>query len=138
VKKPPTPILITIGVIVALCCGCSVLVGMFGDDKPKSTKQVTAPAVPTFSAPTVAPIPSPSPSPSPVPVQMPNVTGQNAAIAQDTLKKAGFTNVTLGSADPQDKFVILAQNWTVKEQSTAAGQTIPSDTLVVLTCTKKR
>lgn len=119
--------------IVVLCCVGATIVGMVTDDKPKA---ITTPVVTTPPAKATA---SPSPTTSPVvPVTMPNVTGQNAAIAQDTLKKAGFTNITLGSADPNDSLVVLPQNWTVKEQSTAAGETIPSDTLIVLTCTKKR
>jgi beta-lactam-binding protein with PASTA domain len=68
---------------------------------------------------------------------MPDLIGQNAAVAQDTLKRAGFTNVTLGSADPKDKLVVLPQNWKITEQSTPGGTTVQSDTLIVLTCSKK-
>jgi hypothetical protein len=142
VKKLPLskPIMIGVVVLVALCCGGALIVGMFTDGKTKETKQAAPLAVPSVVAPTSAPRPSPSlsPSPVPVPLKMPEVVGQNAAVAQDTLKKAGFTNVQLGSADPGDKLVILPQNWKVVEQSTPAEQTIPSDTLIVLTCTKKR
>lgn len=143
VKKPSQTVKIIAGVvagIVVVCCAGSVIIGMLIGDKPKEAKPA---AVPTFALPTLALIPSAaspsaSPSPSPVPLKMPNVVGQNGAVAQDALKKAGFTNVTLGSADPEDTLVILPQNWKVLEQSTPPGQTVPSDTMIVLTCTKKR
>ena len=128
---------IAAAVLVMLCCGGTMEVGMLNKDK--EAKPAAAPsAVATTRAPAPSPSASPSPSPSPVPVKMPNVTGQNAAIAQDTLQRAGFTNITLGSADPDDTLVILPENWKVVEQSTEAGQTVLSDTKIVLSCSKKR
>lgn len=116
-----------------------MVIGMLDDKKAKDAKPTASPSpVVTTPAPSPSPSLSASPSPSPVPVKMPNVVGQNGAIAEDILKKSGFTNVTLGSADPDDTLVILAENWKIVEQSTAAGQTVQSDTLIVLTCTKKR
>lgn len=130
-------VVIPVAALIALCCGGVVVLAIVGDDKPKT---VSAPASPTPApAPTTAaPIPSPSPSPSPVPVKMPNVVGQNGSVAQDTLKRAGFTNIEFGSVDPDDTWVVLPQNWKIVEQSAPAGQTVQSDTLIVLSCTKKR
>lgn len=68
---------------------------------------------------------------------MPNLVDKNAAVAMDELEKLGFTKVQLGSQDEENTVVILAANWTVKKQSTAAGTQVPTDTLIVLTCTKK-
>lgn len=132
-------VVIPVAALIALCCGGLVVLAVVGDNKPKV---VTVPVSPT---PAPAPVthapstfPSASPSPSPVPVKMPNVVGQNGAIAEDILKKAGFTNVTLGSADPDDTLVILPENWKIVEQSAIPGETVQSDTLIVLSCTKKR
>lgn len=68
---------------------------------------------------------------------MPNLIGKNAAIADDELKRLGFTNIQYGSADPDDKVVLLLANWTVTKQSAKAGERLPSDALIVLTCTKQ-
>lgn len=68
---------------------------------------------------------------------MPNMVGQNAAVADDQLRKLGFTKIQYGSQDPNDTVVLLLSNWTVTKQSTAAGTQVTTDTLIVLTCTKK-
>jgi beta-lactam-binding protein with PASTA domain len=68
---------------------------------------------------------------------MPNVVKKNAAVAQDELEKLGFTKIQFGSQDAEDKVVLLVSNWTVTKQSTAAGAQVATDTLIVLTCTKK-
>jgi hypothetical protein len=67
---------------------------------------------------------------------MPNVVGQNAAVAKDHLGKLGFKNVELGSKDADNQVVILPENWTVTTQSAAAGTQVATDTLIVLGCTK--
>lgn len=143
-NKPPTKVIIIAAVaLVVVCCGGVALTAVFGVGKVKDTKAASAPVAVQPSLPGVV-IPSinprsPSPTASPVvPLKMPSLVGQNAAVAQDILKRSGFTRVELGSADPGDSIVLLPQNWTVKEQSATAEQTIPSDTLIVLTCTKKR
>ncbi|RAO01591.1 hypothetical protein GAR05_01762 [Micromonospora saelicesensis] len=69
---------------------------------------------------------------------MPNVVGKNAAVAADQLRKLGFTEVQYGSQDENDTVVLLASNWTVTKQSAKAASKVPSDTLIVLTCTKQR
>lgn len=79
---------------------------------------------------------SPSPSPQPTAATMPNLVGQNAAVAQDQLTKLGFKHVQLGSKDTDNRVVILPQNWTVTTQSAAAGTQVATDTLIVLGCTK--
>src|SRR2546426_183497 len=66
---------------------------------------------------------------------VPDVVGHNAAVAQDELKRAGFTNVDLGTVDGH-KFVALPQNWTVKTQSAKAGDRLPQDAKIVLGCAR--
>lgn len=68
---------------------------------------------------------------------MPDLVGENAAVADDRLRKLGFTNIQFGSQDENDTVVLLLANWTVTKQSTKAGMKVPVDTLIVLTCTKK-
>ena len=57
-------------------------------------------------------------------------------MAADELRKLGFTNIQFGSQDEDDKVVILPSNWTVTKQSAKADKSLPSVSLIVLTCTK--
>ena len=74
-------------------------------------------------------------SPTPALITVPDVVGQNAAVAVDMLKKVGFTNIDLGTVDGRP-FVALPQNWTVKTQSAKPGQALRADAKIVLGCTK--
>jgi hypothetical protein len=67
----------------------------------------------------------------PVLIMMPNVVGQNAAVAQQTLQQLGFTNVDLSPVDGHD-FVLLPQDWTVKSQTAKAGSQLMADAVIVL------
>jgi hypothetical protein len=69
---------------------------------------------------------------------MPDLVGENAAVAADKLRQLGFTRIEFGSQDEQDTWVLLPANWTVAKQSAKAGTMVSTDTLIVLTCTKKR
>ncbi|TDC80078.1 PASTA domain-containing protein [Micromonospora sp. KC606] len=68
---------------------------------------------------------------------MPDLKGLNAAVADDKLRKLGFTNVQYGSQDEKDKLVLMLVNWTVTKQSAKAGTKLAADDLVVVTCTKQ-
>lgn len=68
-------------------------------------------------------------------VLSPNVIGQNADVAQDSLHKLGFTNVDLGTVDGHH-VVILPQNWTVRAQSARAGARLAPDAKIVLGCAR--
>jgi beta-lactam-binding protein with PASTA domain len=68
---------------------------------------------------------------------MPNLVGVNAAVAEDKLRKLGFTKIDFGSLDPDDTLVIIRANWTVKKQSEKAGTMVSVDTLIVLSVSKK-
>ncbi|MCM0675324.1 PASTA domain-containing protein [Micromonospora phytophila] len=157
-KKANNPLVIGLAAsAVALLVGCcgGVAIGQnMGESDPKpaaaasvpvATPTSTAPTAPpvsattpaTSSAPPVPPVASPT-STAPATVAMPNVVGQNAAVAADQLRKLGFTDIQYGSQDETDTVVLLASNWTVAKQSTKAGSKVPIDTLIVLTCTKER
>jgi beta-lactam-binding protein with PASTA domain len=76
-----------------------------------------------------------STSSTPASITMPDVVGQNAAVAADKLKKLGFTNIDFGTVDGR-QFVALPQNWTVKTQSTPPGENLRADAKIVLGCAK--
>ncbi|WP_213453353.1 PASTA domain-containing protein [Rhizomonospora bruguierae] len=133
--------------LVVGCCG-GIGIGSSLKDKPAekataSTAEATteAPAVvaePPAPTPTATTPPTPPSTTAAASAVMPDVVGQNAAVAEDELRRLGFTKIQLGSQDEHDTVVILAANWTVTKQSTGAGERVPLDTLIVLTCTKKR
>lgn len=81
-----------------------------------------------------APASTPATS-APVLIPMPDVVGQNAAVARDTLRKLGLTNVDLGTVDGR-RVVVLPQNWVVKAQSAAPGTKLPADAKIVLGCAR--
>ncbi len=97
------------------------------------TTPVAEPTTPS-AEPTTAP--APPATTAPAGLVMPNVVGQNAAVAADQLRKAGFTDIQYGSQDENNTVVLLPANWTVAKQSAKAGSRVPADTLIVLTCTK--
>jgi hypothetical protein len=68
-------------------------------------------------------------------ITVPNVVGENAAVADDKLKKLGFTNITFGTVDGR-MVVILPQNWTVKTQSAQPDERLAADTKIVLGCVR--
>ena len=77
----------------------------------------------------------PAPAPSPARLTMPDVVGQNADVAQDSLRKLGFKNIDLGTVDGHH-VVILPQNWTVKAQSARPGSRLAPDAKIVLGCAR--
>src|SRR3954463_10249889 len=80
-----------------------------------------------------APPPSSPAATTPAGISMPDVVGQNAAVALDALKKTGFENIDLGTTDGR-RVVILPQNWTVETQSAKPGTELAPDAKVVLGC----
>ena len=72
---------------------------------------------------------------APTRVTMPDVVGQNAAVARAALHKLGLKNIDLGTVDGH-KFVVLAQNWTVKAQSAKPGTRLEPDAKIVLGCAR--
>ena len=66
----------------------------------------------------------------------PDLTGQNAKIAQNKLKTMGFTNVELASATPKYQNVFVPANRTVVSIEPAPGTTVDASDAVVLKVTK--
>ncbi|MER6755216.1 PASTA domain-containing protein [Micromonospora echinofusca] len=149
---------IAAGVVVLACCGITSIAAIVGGDATPETKPsattvaVAEPASPSVAA-TVAPTTAavtppatatppvtataPAEPPAPETVAMPNLKGMNAAVADDKLRKLGFTNVQYGSQDENDTVVLLLANWTVTKQSAKAGTKLAPDDLIVVTCTKQ-
>ena len=123
---------IAFGAQAALCIVGGVLSSVAVNPAPEPAATVTRAAAPA------TPKPTRTSSRAPAMAAVPNLVGKNAAVAEAELEKLGFTNIKLGSVDKQDTVVILPENWKVAEQSHPPGRTIPTDTLVVLGCTKRR
>lgn len=68
-------------------------------------------------------------------ITVPDVVGDNAAVAEDTLRKLGFTNIDLGTVDGRP-MGLLPQNWTVKTQSARPGEKLTPDAKIVLGCVR--
>lgn len=129
----PRAALVPLAVVLALfALGCGMRPTQ--PAQPAPTLATTEATTPTVAATTAAAAPT---SPAPTLVTMPNVVGVNAAVAEDQLKRLGFTNIQFGTVDGHS-FVALPQNWTVKTQSAKAGTQVMSDTVVVLGCAKNQ
>jgi PASTA domain len=77
----------------------------------------------------------PAPTTAPALLTMPDVVGQNADVAQDSLHKLGFKNIDLGTVDGHH-VVVLPQNWTVRAQSARSGSKLAPDAKIVLGCAR--
>lgn len=83
-------------------------------------------------------LPAPAATPTttaPAQLKMPDVVGENADVARDSLQKLGFTNIDLGTVDGHH-VVVLPQNWTVKAQSAKAGSLLAANDKIVLGCAR--
>ncbi len=69
-------------------------------------------------------------------ITIPDLTGQNAKIAEDKLEALGLTNVTLASATSKYQNVFAPANWTVVGIEPAPGTSVNSSDTVVLKVTK--
>lgn len=138
---PPAPKQHPIKIIGIICAGLlgvcviSGVASVFKGSSEHASERTQAASAVSPSADHHAPAPL-SPVEESKPVKMPDVRGQNAAVAEEYLQKLGFTNIRLGTQDDLDDWVVLPENWTVKKQSAKAGRKMPVDTLIVLTCTK--
>jgi beta-lactam-binding protein with PASTA domain len=130
-------------VLLLLLCLGGVLYYLFGRDKDKGGTPVatSSPSV-TATSPSASPSVSPSVSPSEsgtgtIGNAIPDVVGKSAAEAEEILQSAGFTTVTFTSGDNPDDPVQILSEWTVTNQTPAAGQKVDPKTEIVLTVTKK-
>jgi PASTA domain len=125
-------LLVILGSMLLLCVGGAVISTLVnGTDAAEPSATSTRGAGPVGAGTTATSV-------APTMATVPNLVGKNAAVAGDELTKLGFIRVEYGSVDQLDTMVILPENWKVAEQSHVAGQTIPTDTLIVLGCTKQR
>ncbi|GIH14548.1 PASTA domain-containing protein [Rugosimonospora africana] len=75
------------------------------------------------------------PSPTPTRTAIPNVVGQNASTALDTLRGLGFHNIDLNTVDGHI-VVLIPEHWTVARQTPPAGQMRQHGSKIVLGCVK--
>lgn len=132
-----------VGGVVLLCLVCGIIGAIVGGDpdepeaRPPAAATTTATAPPSARPPVETTPPAPPSATAASMVAMPNLVGENAAVAEDQLRKLGFTRIEFGSQDANDTLVIVRANWTVAKQSAKPGTNVPTDTLIVLTCTKQ-
>ncbi|WP_280454477.1 PASTA domain-containing protein [Nocardia brasiliensis] len=141
-KKPMAAWVWIVGIIGGL-----LVLGMIGSAVSGKTDNRAAPVTtaPQAHVPVVAAgVESSAPSarntttvPPVADLAIPDVVGKNGAVADDVLKKAGFTEVSYASASPGVDLVVMLSNWTVVSVEPGAGTVVSSDSVVVLTMTKK-
>jgi hypothetical protein len=138
------PVLATVAIAAgALLFGVIVGLGLAGLDPQDDTDPLaaetsapTAPATETERERSAAE--EPTDAPEPETLEIPDdLTGMNAAVAEDQLRELGFTRIEFGSVDAADTVVIVPSNWTVVSVEPEPGSEISADSLVVLTCTKQ-
>jgi beta-lactam-binding protein with PASTA domain len=69
-------------------------------------------------------------------ITIPDLTGQNAKIAENKLEVLGITDVEFASATTKYQNVFSPANWTVVSIEPAPGSTVSSSDTVVLKVTK--
>jgi len=95
-----------------------------------------APATVTVQAPAPA-ISAPATPVAPSTVTLPDVVGQNGAIAEDALRGLGLSKLQLAADAKSGKQVVISPaNWTVTKIEPKAGTTVRTDQTVVITMTK--
>ena len=67
---------------------------------------------------------------------VPDVTGMDHQLAQDTLQAAGFYMLNEVDCSGQDRMMMWDRNWTVEEQEPAAGSRMSTDGTVTLCSVK--
>lgn len=134
--------MLVVGVGLALAVGCSG-----GDDEPSEADEEPAPttteegttAEPTTAAPTTEAPPAASPTTSPPATEppgepgsapLPDAVGMDLQLAQDTMQAAGFYGLISHDATGEGRLQVLDRNWTVCDQSPAAGTPAAPDTII--------
>jgi hypothetical protein len=124
-------ILLLVVAAAAILAGCGS-----PDTSAPATVTVTAPALPVGGGGSGS-VSNTGPSAGVSAATVPDLRGQNGAIAESTLKSLGFTNIKLAADAKSGKsVVVLPENWTVTKVEPSAGTTAPTSQLVVLTMTK--
>lgn len=116
--------------IISAVSAALVLAGCEGQEAPPAPATVTVQApAPAISA-AAAPV-------APSTVTLPDVVGQNGAIAEDTLRSLGLTKLQLAADAKSGRQVVISPaNWTVTKIEPRAGTKVRTDQTVVITMTK--
>ena len=88
----------------------------------------TEPTAPATTGPATTSGPGPGTDPGTVP--LPDAVGMDLQLAQDTMQAAGFYLLTSHDATGQERLQVLDRNWTVCDQSPAAGTPTATDVVV--------
>ncbi len=129
--------MLVVGVGVALAVGCSG-----GDDEPSEAEEPSPttespPAEPTTTEPPAATSqPTTEPPGGVGAVPLPDVVGLDLQLAQDTMQAAGFYGLTSHDATGEARLQVLDRNWTVCDQTPAAGAPARLDAVVDLGAVK--
>jgi beta-lactam-binding protein with PASTA domain len=116
--------------IIGAVSAALVLAGCGGQDT------TPAPATVTVQAPAPAVL-APATPVSPSTVTLPDVVGQNGAIAEDALRSLGLSKLQLAADKNSGKQVVISSaNWTVTKIEPRAGTKVRTDQTVVITMTK--
>jgi beta-lactam-binding protein with PASTA domain len=118
--------------MIVACAAASLLLAACGGTTATSPSTVTV----TQSTSAVG-APPVTKSATPSQITIPDVTGQNAEIAQKKLEDLGLTDVSLASANPKYSMVLLAKNWTVVSVEPAPGTVVKADDPVIVKVTKE-
>jgi hypothetical protein len=119
--------------MIIACMAASLLLAACGGTTATSPSTVTV-TQPTSA---VAAPPPVTTSAAPSQITIPDLTGQNAEIAQKKLEDLGLTDVSLPSANPKYSMVLLARNWTVVSVEAAPGTVVKANDLVIVKVTKE-
>jgi len=118
-------------VLVALVSAC----GAADDTAPARSgtppPSTTAPAGPTGTSVTPAPVEAPAEL-----ITVPDVSGMNHQLAQDTMQAAGLYNLREVDGTGQGRMLVLDRNWVQVGQDPPAGARVPADAVITLTAVK--
>ena len=133
-----TRTLLLVGAAAVMLAGC-------GEDKKSQGGGVSSTTGSTATTTTAAPSPATTASTTTTTAPtatsgttaaamtaLPNVVGKDLQFAQDTLQAAGFYNLTSHDSTGQDRLQVLDRNWTVTDQTPAAGSRVAPDQLIDL------
>lgn len=102
-----------VGAVLFVCC-CGAIARFADDNQPNAASPTSAAptgvAVPTVISTPPVEVTQPATEPpvattsaAPAEAVMPDLVGENAAVADDRLRKLGFTNIQFGSQDENDR-----------------------------------
>jgi hypothetical protein len=127
----------------AAVCAVVLTVAACGGNTASAPSTVTVtktePSFPSWTASAPSSFASAPPTTSKAasgPITIPDLTGQNAKIAENKLRALGFTDVELASATPKYQNVFVPANWTVVGIEPAPGTAVNAGDTVVVKVTK--